>query len=222
MGLTEKNMEKEKLVQILWDYLRMNHKLEKSDCIVVLGSHDTRVAKRGAEIFLEGFAPLIVFSGGYGKLTKHIWNTTEAEKFARIAMDMGVPETSILIEDKSSNTGENILFVKDLINNKKIKVQKIIAVNKPYMERRTYAAFKKLWEDIDVIVTSPQMELTEYLAGYRSGEITEDEVINVMVGDLQRIKMYPEKGFQVHQDIPKEVWDAYLKLVEMGYTKHLC
>lgn len=136
-------MEKEKLVQILWDYLRMNHKLEKSDCIVVLGSHDTRVAKRGAEIFLEGFAPLIVFSGGYGKLTKHIWNTTEAEKFARIAMDMGVPETSILIEDKSSNTGENILFVKDLINNKKIKVQKIIAVNKPYMERRTYAAFKK-------------------------------------------------------------------------------
>lgn len=47
-------MEKEKLVQILWDYLRMNHKLEKSDCIVVLGSHDTRVAKRGAEIFLEG------------------------------------------------------------------------------------------------------------------------------------------------------------------------
>jgi len=171
---------------------------------------------------LEGFAPLIVFSGGYGKLTKHIWNTTEAEKFARIAMDMGVPETSILIEDKSSNTGENILFVKDLINNKKIKVQKIIAVNKPYMERRTYAAFKKLWEDIDVIVTSPQMELTEYLAGYRSGEITEDEVINVMVGDLQRIKMYPEKGFQVHQDIPKEVWDAYLKLVEMGYTKHLC
>jgi len=91
---------------------------------------------------LEGFAPLIVFSGGYGKLTKHIWNTTEAEKFARIAMDMGVPETSILIEDKSSNTGENILFVKDLINNKKIKVQKIIAVNKPYMERRTYAALK--------------------------------------------------------------------------------
>jgi len=45
-----------------------------------------------------------------------------------------------------------------------------------------------------VIVTSPQMELTEYLAGYRSGEITEDEVINVMVGDLQRIKMYPEKA----------------------------
>ncbi|HOM02605.1 MAG TPA: YdcF family protein [Acetivibrio sp.] len=215
-------MEKEKLIQILWDYLRMNHKLAKSDCIIVLGSHDTRVAKRGAEIFLEGFAPLIVFTGGYGKLTKHIWNNTEAEKFARIAMDMGVPEECILIENKSSNTGENILFVKDLIDKSQIKAQKIIAVNKPYMERRTYAAFKKLWPNIDVIVTSPQMELKEYLSDYENGEITEDEVISVMVGDLQRIKVYPEKGFQVHQDIPKEVWDAYLKLIEMGYTKHLC
>ncbi|WP_265443616.1 YdcF family protein [Acetivibrio straminisolvens] len=215
-------MEKEKLIQILWDYLRMNHRLSKSDCIVVLGSHDTRVAKRGAEVFLEGFAPLIVFSGGYGKLTKHIWNCTEAEKFARIAVDMGVPEECILIESKSSNTGENILFTKELLNKRQIKARKIIAVNKPYMERRTYAAFKKLWEDADVIVTSPKMELMEYLAGYASGEITEDEVISVMVGDLQRIKVYPEKGFQVHQDIPKQVWDAYLKLVEMGYTKHLC
>ena len=215
-------MEKEKLIQILWYYLRMNHKLAKSDCIIVLGSHDTRVAKRGAEIFLEGFAPLIVFTGGYGKLTKHIWNNTEAEKFARIAMDMGVPEECILIENKSSNTGENILFVKDLIDKSQIKAQKIIAVNKPYMERRTYAAFKKLWPNIDVIVTSPQMELKEYLSDYENGEITEDEVISVMVGDLQRIKVYPEKGFQVHQDIPKEVWDAYLKLIEMGYTKHLC
>ncbi|WP_235832570.1 YdcF family protein [Acetivibrio mesophilus] len=218
----EKNMEKEKLIQILWDYLHMNHRLEKSDCIVVLGSHDTRVAVRGAEVFLEGFAPLIVFSGGYGKLTKHIWNSTEAEKFARIAINMGVPEDFILIEDKSSNTGENILFVKDLIDIRQIKAEKLIVVNKPYMERRTYAAFKKLWPETEVLVTSPQMGIKEYLAGYGSGEITEDEVINVMVGDLQRIKLYPEKGFQVHQDIPKEVWDAYLKLVEMGYTKHLC
>lgn len=215
-------MEKEKLIQILWNYLHMNHRLEKSDCIIVLGSHDTRVARRGAEVFLEGFAPLIVFSGGYGKLTKHIWNRTEAEKFARIATDMGVAEDYILIENKSSNTGENILFVQDLLSNRQIKAQKLIVVNKPYMERRTYAAFKKLWDGAHVIVTSPQMGIKEYLAGYSSGEITEDDVINVMVGDLQRIKVYPEKGFQVHQDIPKEVWDAYWELVELGYTKHLC
>jgi hypothetical protein len=42
-----------------------------------------------------------------------------------------------------------------------------------------------------------------------------------MVGDLQRIRLYPEKGFQIHQDIPDDVWDAYEELVKAGYTKYL-
>ena len=42
-----------------------------------------------------------------------------------------------------------------------------------------------------------------------------------MAGDLQRIKLYAQKGFQIPQEIPINVWDAYEKLVETGYTKHL-
>ena len=48
-----------------------------------------------------------------------------------------------------------------------------------------------------------------------------DEFIKDMVGDLERIKLYPEKGFQIPQDIPSDVWEAYKELVRMGYTKHL-
>jgi hypothetical protein len=42
-----------------------------------------------------------------------------------------------------------------------------------------------------------------------------------MVGDLQRIKIYPEKGFQIPQEIPSDVWDAFEQLVELGFDKHL-
>ena len=42
-----------------------------------------------------------------------------------------------------------------------------------------------------------------------------------MVGDLQRIRIYPEKGFQIPQDIPDEVWAAYERLVGWGFTRHL-
>lgn len=48
-----------------------------------------------------------------------------------------------------------------------------------------------------------------------------DEVINIMAGDLHRIKIYPQRGFQIYQDIPDYVWDAYEQLVSMGYTKYL-
>src|SRR6476661_4096307 len=76
---------------ILWDYHHMGHELQKADCILVLGSHDTRVAERGATLFLEGWAPLLVFSGGLGRLTKGSWEVAEADLFAKIAIDMGVP-----------------------------------------------------------------------------------------------------------------------------------
>ncbi|MFA5967499.1 MAG: YdcF family protein [Patescibacteria group bacterium] len=207
----------DKLAKIIWDYHHMQHQLQKSDCIVVLGSQDTRVAERGAQLLLEGWAPLIVFSGGFGRITKNIWKETEAEKFKQIALAMGVPPDKILVEDTSTNTGENITSVRKLLENKSIDIKRIIAVHKPYMERRTYATFKKLWPEIDVLVTSPQIAYENY----PTAEISEEDVINIMVGDLQRIKLYPEMGFQISQVIPDKVWSAYEQLVALGYSKCL-
>jgi hypothetical protein len=46
-------------------------------------------------------------------------------------------------------------------------------------------------------------------------------VIGIMVGDLQRIRTYPARGFQIPQEIPEDVWDAFEQLVAAGYNKHL-
>ena len=215
------NKEVEHYAKIIWDYHHMNHELAYADCILVLGGHDTRVAKRGAELCLMGLAPFMVISGGFGKITKKLWNKTEAEKFAEIVLSMGVPEDKVLLETKASNTGENVIFSRDLINNRGLEVNSIIAVHKPYMERRSYATIKKLWDVKKIMVTSPQIGFEEYLNTYCDGEITREEVISIMVGDLQRIKIYAEKGFQVYQDIPQDVWRAFDKLVEFGFTSHL-
>jgi uncharacterized SAM-binding protein YcdF (DUF218 family) len=205
------------LAKKLWDYHHMQHTLENADCILVLGSHDLRVADRGAEIYLQGLAPIIIFSGGLGNVTKGIWTETEADKFATIALDKGVPPEAIFIENKSTNTGENILFTQQLLKDKHLDLHKFIVVQKPYMERRSYATFKKHWPDKNLLVTSPQIAFEDY----PNEEIPVERVINIMVGDLQRIRVYPEKGFQIPMDIPDEVWNAFEELVSMGFDKHL-
>jgi uncharacterized SAM-binding protein YcdF (DUF218 family) len=205
------------LAQILWDYHHMHHTLVPSDCILVLGSHDQRVARRGADLYLDGLAPLLVFSGGLGRLTKALWQETEADLFARIAVELGVPREAILIENRSTNTGENILFSRQLLDANGLMPQKFIVVQKPYMERRSYATFKKQWPDKELQVTSPQLSF----AAYPTDDISLERVINIMVGDLQRIKLYPEKGFQIYQEIPRVVWEAYELLVSMGYDEQL-
>ena len=75
-----------------------------------MGSHDLRVGEYGARLWLDGWAPWMLLSGGLGNLTKHIWEEAEADQFARIAREMGVPQEQILIENRSTNTGENVAF----------------------------------------------------------------------------------------------------------------
>jgi len=205
------------LAKQLWDYHHVNHEVEKADCILVLGSHDTRVAERAAELYLQKWAPLLIFSGGLGRLTEGVWTETEADLFAKIAIDKGVPREAILIENKSTNTGENILFTRQLLRENKIDPQSFIVVQKPYMERRSFATFKKHWPDKKLIVTSPQISFENY----PNAEIPAEQVINIMAGDLQRIKVYAEMGFQIYQEIPADVWKAYEQLVKSGFDEHL-
>jgi uncharacterized SAM-binding protein YcdF (DUF218 family) len=209
------------LAQTLWNYHRLDHQLAQADAILVLCSHDKAVAKRGAELFLQELAPLLIFAGGLGVITRHLWLEPEADQFAAIAVEMGVPRERILVENRSTNTGENVLFTKRLLAERGLDPQTFIVVQKPYMERRSYATFKKVWPEKDLLVTSPQVSMDEYLSKYSHDALTPDDVVGIMVGDLQRIRCYPAKGFQIPQDIPDDVWRAYEELVNAGYDKYL-
>ncbi len=201
--------------------MKLNHKLEKADCIIAFGSHDLKVAERSAQLFLEGYAPLLIITGGLGKATEGVWEKTESEIFADIAIHMGVPKNKILLESKSTNTGENILFTKQLIKSNNIKFNTIIGVQQPYMERRLYAALRKQWEEVDCIITSPIISMYEYFNDVLNTDVSKEELINIIIGDFQRIDSYAKKGYQIPQDIPDEVWQAYNNLIRLGYNKYI-
>jgi len=205
------------LARKIWDYHHLNHPVERADVILVMGSHDLRVAGRGAQLFLEGWAPLLVFSGGLGNLTRGVWDQPEADRFAEVAERMGVPRSAILIENRSTNTGENVQFTRDLLAKHQLDPQRFILVHKPYMERRAYATFRKIWPEKQALVTSPRISWEDY----PHEEITRGDVISIMVGDLQRIRLYSANGFQIPQEIPPAVWAAARELIEMGYTWNL-
>jgi uncharacterized SAM-binding protein YcdF (DUF218 family) len=207
----------DELAQKIWAYHHLNHRLEKSDIILALGSNDLRVADHAAELFLQGWAPWLVLSGNVGTFTRGRFAKSEAETFAEIALKKGVPPEALLIEPDSTNTGENVIFCRRLLAQRGLDPESLILVQKPYMERRAFATCMNFWPGKRVISSSPPISFTEY----PTSELPRDLVINIMVGDLQRIREYPKKGFQIAQEIPDEVWEAYQQLVALGYTKHL-
>lgn len=214
-------MDKQTAIHILWDYLCLHQTPKKSDCIVGFGCYNEDVARRAAQLYHQGLAPLILFTGGLGRNTSSMWTESEASRFARIAMAEGVPEKDILTEEKSTNSAENLIFSRRILAERGLTHPRIIGVQKPYMERRLFAAFPVYWPEAEVTVTSWQQTYEQYLTGLSRWGRTEEDTIHMVVGDFQRISVYADLGYQIRQPIPAEAAQAFQLLVDLGYTKQL-
>ena len=208
-------------VQILWNFMHMGQQPERADVIVGFGCYDEDIPKRCAELYHAGFAPYVCFSGGLGRNTSGIWSKSEAERFAAIAIAEGVPEDRIILENKSTNSAENLLFTPKILAKAGVKAERIIAVHKPYMEKRLWAAMQVYWPDVCAVYTSPQVTIDEHIAHAEQVGMTRKGVIETIVGDVQRMELYAEKGYQVPVEIPAEVRAAFDELVRQGYTGQL-
>lgn len=202
------------LANKIWDYMLMHQKLKPADAIFVLGSNDTRTAIWASELYKMGLAKYVICSGGNGKGSTLI--KTEAETFGNILEEHDVPKCSIILETRATNTGENIIFTRELLTSLSLDLKSFILVQKPYMERRTYATFKKQWPGPEFVVSSPPINFKDYPLNdkHKFGFIC------TMVGDLLRIKEYPKLNYQIEQPIPNDVWQAGQKLLSLGYDKY--
>ena len=150
-----------KPLEVIWDYLGMHQEPVKADVIVGFGNFNTDIARRAAELYLQGYAPKILFTGGLGRNTEGMLPEPEAVRFAKVAMECGVPEEDIILEDKSRNTKENIEFTRALLEELGIPHDHILGVLQPFMERRIVAAMGVYWPEQSFSVTSPQVTIPE-------------------------------------------------------------
>jgi uncharacterized SAM-binding protein YcdF (DUF218 family) len=204
-------------VEILWNYHRMDHPLRPVDVGIGLGSHDLGVATHAAELFHRGFFPLVVFTGANAPTTVAEFPRGEAVHYREHAIALGVPSEAILTETEATNTGQNIAFTRELLAAEGIEVRSAVLISRPYQQRRAYATAKKLWPELDVVCASRPLPLDEYVDGIGDA----DRVINMLVGDTQRIAEYPKLGYAIPQPMPSDVQDAFDRLVSAGYTSRL-
>ena len=202
--------------KIIYDYMLMHHDLETADLILVCGNDDEMTTERALELYNENYAPLILISGSGSEKNREGFKENEALIMQNYLTIHGVPAEKILIEDKARSTGDNALLSKKLLEEKNIVVHKIILVTKPYMERRAYATFEKQTPGPYYMITSKLISYDEYQKNFPD----KAHFINLMVGDLLRIKEYPKLGFQIEQEIPDNVWQAGQDLLTLGFDKY--
>ncbi len=126
---------------------------QKADAIVVAtaGIHESGAPSPGstirahtaAQLYKEGLAPLILVTGG---ITQPYSSQVEAKGMRIILLGMGVPDTAILIENKSTDTYLNGVMSAKILEKREIK--KVLLVTHDYHLLRLTLVFKKLGFDI--------------------------------------------------------------------------
>ncbi|MGW2227264.1 YdcF family protein [Streptomyces formicae] len=213
--ITEAHWRQAKLV---WDYHQMHHEPRAVDVAIGLGSHDLGVATRTAELYHAGLFPTLVFTGGNSPTTAKVFPRGEAVHFREYAVEsLDVPASAILLEPNAANTGQNITLSRDVLAAAGITPATVLLVSKPYMERRSFATARKLWPEVDVVCASERMEFDDYLKSIGDEKL----VLDMLVGDLQRVMEYPKLGFAVEQEVPDDVRAAYESLIRDGFISRL-
>ncbi|WP_329501472.1 YdcF family protein [Kitasatospora herbaricolor] len=202
--------------QLLWDYHQMHHEIRPCSVIIGLGSHDLGVATTSAQLYRQGFAPLVVFSGANSPTTSGRFPRGEAVHYREHAMMLGVPSSAILLEPRATNTAENLSLSREVLAAAEVPVSSVLLVSKPYEQRRSFATARKIWPDVEIVCASEPMSLSEY-----ANKIGTKTVVDMLVGTLQRLVEYPKRGFIISQEVPATAVSAYERLRACGFDSRV-
>lgn len=206
-------------LQKICDYMRLHQPLEKCDIIIGCGCSSLDIPVRCAQLYQDGYAPKILFCGGFGKITKEKFQKSEAEIYRDIATKNGVLASDILIETNSTNTGDNFRNAILLLEKEHIPYHKVLIVQWAFYERRILATAKAIMKDKDLRITSFDTTFDEYVKSLEKNPDSIIDELSIIVGNVQRMIVYPQFGWQVEEDVPEDVLKSYYYLKNLGFDK---
>lgn len=126
-------------------FLYIADKPTEVDFAFVLGSPTISSMEPAIDLYKSGKTSWIVISGHGPHLQTGA--PTEAEIYKNYAIDKGVPAAQILIETQATNTKENFLFVRDIVEAQFgwKNVSKISISGKPFHMRRAQMTANATW-----------------------------------------------------------------------------
>jgi len=203
--------------RIIWNYQLMNHEPRRCSAAIALGSNDLGVAAHAARLYHEGLFPVVVFTGANSPTTIARFPRGEAIHYREHALELGVPDQAILVEPTAANTGQNISRSRAVLRQAGARVDSVLLISKPYMQRRAYVTCRQAWPEVTAVCAAESVDIADYVQRIGNTRL----VFDMLVGDLQRIVEYPAKGFAIAQDVPDGALAAYQRLVQAGFTGRL-
>jgi uncharacterized SAM-binding protein YcdF (DUF218 family)/glycosyltransferase involved in cell wall biosynthesis len=121
------------------------------------GGAQERLA-RAVDLYKSGYAPSLILSSGY------VYSFKETEVMRALAIDQGVSASAIVLEQRATNTYQNVTFVDEILRER--RWTRILLVSSPYHMRRALMVWRKVAPEVDVVPTpATQSQFYEHSRG---------------------------------------------------------
>lgn len=196
-------------IQEVWEFLCPKKPITPADWIFVFGGINVYLAPKAVSLFRQTIAPRILITGGAGSLTREHYNDPEALVLQRVISSYGVDDRFIITEVEASNSGQNVTFGMAKILDAGFPMpRKVALVAAPFIMRRALATFALQFPDLEVIPAAPPGDAIEHI------DRPTLDFAQRLVAELERLRMYAEKGFIAEVSIPGSVASAAQQIEE--------
>ena len=185
-----------KVLAEMTDFIFLEDEPKESDVIFLPGSEEGALAQTAADLYLKGYAPLIVPSGKYAKWTGHsiVGNfETESDYFTHLLMEAGVPQEAVLQEREATYTYQNAIYTRKLLDEKGIVVNRAILCCQAYHARRSKWYYQILFPEAEILVCPT---ITKGIT--KENWFKKEEGIRIVLGEMERC------GNQFHEIVKEQ------------------
>ena len=193
----------------LWDYLNSFNNLNYAEYMIIMGCSELSFVEDAAKLYKQGYAKKIIATGG--NLNNGL---IECENIYNTLLESGISAHDILLERVATNTFENLNFSQKLIDK---KTARILIAHRPFCKIRAYYTALRAMPNYQISIWSRNYSFDEYAMFYDSDDI----LINLLVGEIYRLIMYPKLKFFDYIEISDDVMVSYNKLLSGGYTTNI-
>ena len=224
--------------------------LRELDAIALLGNQVIATLTAACTLMQRSTAAILVLSGGAGHSTQLLYENlcksgygtlvrqglilesmAEAEMYAVVAQTaFGIPAERILIENRSANSGENVRFGLELLQQVGRRLDSLLILQDPTMQRRSMLTWARAAEIaksntrvFSHAVFVPRVEaspdnLLRFSDGQAEGTWTMARFLAVLLGEIARLDDNEEgygprgRNFLPHVEIPEAVLESYLRV----------
>jgi hypothetical protein len=182
------------------------------DWVIGFGHFDLAIARECGAAAERGEARRVAFTGGIGAGTADL-GMPEADAF-RLELERAFPALAgggLVCENRSTNTGDNMRFLLALFAGLTPPVtpekglDAVLLVATPIRLRRVLLTVRHFLPDARLAVRCPRRRWQEDQAPHDAKGVP---WLAQMVGEVQRIRDYPAKGWIAREDVPPGVLEA--------------